>query len=204
MKPTLYILITICLFFLNCSNQKKSNSPYENAKTFSLLEIDKNIKLPASFKRTSRYRVKEDVSKLKEDTLALYLFQETLHSAEFIDAEVDIFADTTSEFHTVIILEQQRMQINKTTGSIIKKQLNDMYRSFEAHNSDITVVEVESNMSQNNIGSLLKYKHNLKNWNNGLDIYYNQFFYSNSNKSFMITEINMSIKDITKYIWSLK
>jgi hypothetical protein len=150
-------------------------------------------------------RLKEDVAYLKDNAEVLKIFQELLHTFEFQDAEIDVFVDETSEYHIVVIIDIPKIEINKLTGGILKKQINDNFRNLEANNPDFTFVERESNISKNNNGALMKFKHNVKNWKyDNFGVFHTNYIYTNSTKSYNIIEINTSTKDISDYIWSLK
>lgn len=200
-----YTLLFIFFLLISCGPQNSSTDPYKDTIIFDLLESNTSIKLPKGFKRSSRYRIKEDLPHLTKDTSSYNLLLDILYRSEFTDAYPDLFIDTTSNMKLVYIIDESKIEINKTLGGLIKKGINDKFRNMELTNPNFSFIEVESKMNGNNYAKLLKYKHHIKYWDReDFGLYNTAFVYSNASSSYFIYEISEGVSDVEKYLWSMK
>jgi len=65
-----YLLLALQMLFLSCGNEgsKKSSNIMESSEWHYLENENIKLRLPLQFKRSSRFRIKEDMPTLLKDT----------------------------------------------------------------------------------------------------------------------------------------
>lgn len=198
----LFILI-LALNSCESSVQKKSNKWPDSIK-IQLLQEQVFINMPNSFKRSSRYKIKQDMPLIGKDSSQLKIIQTSLEYMEFEDAEIDVFVDTTAKCRMIVIANTEHIPFDKKSGSIINSMLKDDYANLEKSNPLLKVTKLDSRMKSNNKQKVLKFKHEIANtlWDSKL--YKSIYFITTKIQSFIVYEISIEKEDIEYYLWSIK
>ena len=127
--PFIFFLSIATLFYTGCSQSKKEAPQTAQATDLQVVELlgDKGeLRLPKGYKRTSRYRIEEDMPELAQDSIRLLLMQNRLAAMEFDDAEIDVFYDTLSRFHHLSITDLEFMPFDRTIAAALNQELKKM------------------------------------------------------------------------------
>ncbi len=195
---------TIFLLSLGSCNRSSPPDLYAGAQTIHLAKESATLKLPTYFKRSSIYRLSEDIPYLSEDTNFLQSIEETLKSFEFEDSVLDILVDTTSELRCLIIADEQRFEIDEMSGNILNKQLEEQFRQLDEESLFLEINKIDSKMKMNSKIEMLKYKYEFVNTLNRNSYYRTFFFVSNPSRSLFIIEISVEGIDVEDYLWTVK
>lgn len=146
----LLIVLTI-VTTSSCLNEKKNNTTnfhdkFVNTAWRKLEGENIKLKLPNHFKLSSRYRLKEDMPLLSQDTAQLYLVQKSLELLEFEDSLIDIYVDTTKLFRMIFICNTQRIDFNKSDIGILKYQTELNNKKYADQNYELEFGEVSANL----------------------------------------------------------
>ncbi len=204
---TLRILMVIFISLLiSCKDNKqtKSESIWSNTIQTTLEGESINFKRPKNLKRSSRYRIKEDIPILKNDTAKLYLIQKALESLEFEDSEIDVFVDTSTIFRVVIMCNTPRIDFNKNDIGLLKLQLEDKNRLIEQENPVLSHSIIKAQLKKNSKLTIAKYKYEVLNSLNENRVYNSLYYLTSPAFTLVVYEFSDNEKDIEKYLWSVK
>lgn len=97
-------------------NNQSKNQSHEWTDTNWVNLEQENIKLrvPKHLKKSSRFRIKEDLPILSRDSIKLKLVQNSLELLEFENSEIDVLVDTGKSYRLIIICHTQRIDFNIT------------------------------------------------------------------------------------------
>ena len=106
-RSIIHLLFTILIIlqFTSCKEDRKLKSldPWANTTWFNLDNESIALRIPNNFKKSSRFRLKEDMAYQTKDSSQLLFMQNALENLEFNDSQIDVFVDTTSQFHLAVI-----------------------------------------------------------------------------------------------------
>ena len=68
-----------------------------------------------------------------------------------------------NHFNHLIILDLHYTPLSKNIGSVLKRQISDMYQNIEQESPFLEIEKVESSMKQRNKNIYLKFKHKIRN-----------------------------------------
>ncbi len=206
--PFLRISIFASFFFLTgCSESTTSKPPplnLENAQEITLLGEDIVLNLPNLLKRSSRYSLANDIPALRQDSLALYLIQNMLEGLEFEDSEIDVFVDTTSSFHTLVILNVAYMPFDKNIGAMLNKSIRENYEQIESNLGYVRFEKMESTIKRRSTLQSMKFKYKISNLADQSVHYRTIYFMSNDRRSFVIYEDAAEEEDFEEFLWTIK
>lgn len=205
MKKLLFCFLGL-VGLIACAEEasEKKEDIWSGTQSIELIGEKIKLKIPTSFKRSSRYRVKEDIPQISTDSFRLSMLQNTLRNLEFQDSEIDLFVDTTVNYRLLLIMNVERINFDKTAGSIFNVKLKQEYETLERENIGLEAEKIDSRMKTNNRQKVLKYKYRIRNVYTDQDIYRTIFFISTKIQSFIVYEISSEIEDVEKYLWSIK
>lgn len=187
-------------------NQSKNNTvDWGDSNDYYLNGQKLSIKLPAKFKESSRYRINTDVPRLTSDKDLSQVVQSALESFEETDKNIDVFVDTTSQYHFVTILDAEgKITIDKSSAARLGKRLMEDYGQMNLSKRGMEVNRLESNIKKSTQQQLAKYKFEIINKKKKTKVYATSFFITNSTRSMIIHEFSDSKDDLELYTWSLK
>ena len=204
-NPIIPLVLFLILVFSCKQNQRPNSENIWNNTTQTSLDGESiNFKKPNQLKRSSRYRIKEDLLTLNKDTSKLTLLQNQLEFLEFEDAEIDVFVDTTTNFRLIIIYNTQRINFNKKDVAIIKKKLKEINKNSELINPKLSYGQVKATMNGNGKLLLAKYKYEIINSTDNSKTYSSLYFLTAKAYTLVVFEFSDKSKDIEKYLWSVK
>ncbi|MFK7774228.1 MAG: hypothetical protein AB8F94_18915 [Saprospiraceae bacterium] len=203
-----YFSITL-LFVLatsSCSQNKNDNSKdqWGNAVWTNLDSELIKFRKPVNLKKSSRYRIKEDLPILALDSNKLFLFQKTLESLEFQDSEIDVFVDTTTAYRVLIICNTSKIDFTKNDASKLKKQMEIQHAEMEKLNPSLEYGPVKGKFNQSQNLKLIKFKTELTHVFNQNKIYSSIYYLTGSAYTLVIYEFSDNTTDIEKYLWTVK
>jgi len=200
----IYILLLSIILCLSCSSAEKQNDPFGDAKSHKIGETTANIRLPKTFKRSSKYRMKEDIPALSYDSITYNSMIRILERNSFEKNTSDLFVDTSSILHFIHIVQIEHTPLNKTNAAMLKGMINTSYRTAEEMNANLSIVEEGSNIQSNNNATLLRFKHHIKNWSVPDDGFYSNYFvYTTKSNTYIISEVREDNKDHSRFLWSI-
>lgn len=204
--PLLFLkLIALLILLGSCEVKKqKKAEKWPNSIQVQLLQEDIYLNLPNTFKRSSRYRIHQDLPLMSRDTTQLLIAQNFLKNIEFEDAEVDVFVDTMSKSRLLVIVNTEHMFFDKNLATKINAKLKGDYANLERSNPFLIVTEIDSRIKNNKRQKVLKFKHEITNtlWNSKL--YKTTYFITTDIQSFVIYELSIEKEDVEYYLWSIK
>jgi len=163
-----------------------------------------SIKLPSEFKESSRYRISSDVAALKKDKSLSNIVESALEQFEETDNNIDIFVDTSSQYHFVAILDSDELiPIDQTTAARLGKLLMEDYEKMDFSRKGLEVKRLESNIKKNTEQSLAKFKFEILNKRKKDKSYANTFFVTNSTRTLIIHEFSSGKEDLEFFTWSI-
>ncbi len=201
-----YILLILATVFLtSCGGKNQTKAvDWGEATDRYLTGQQLTIKLPNVFKKSSRYRIKNDVPGLSKDGALSYVVQEALEQFEDTDKEIDLYVDTTSQYRFVTILDSEdKIQIDQTAASRLGKLLMEDYDKMDLSKRGLKVTKLESNIKKNNEQQLAKFKFAFENSRKKTKTYVTSFFVTNSTRTLVIHEFSDSTEDLELYTWSI-
>ncbi|MEO1715220.1 MAG: hypothetical protein AAFU60_17975, partial [Bacteroidota bacterium] len=159
---------------------------------------------PPELKRSSRYRVYQDLPAIAEDSILLRLLQNSLEAMEFKDAEVDVFIDTTTAFRLVTISNIPRMEFNSTDATVLKTMLKRRMERSDLENPLIEFGELRASMKNSKTIKLARYQFIMTNSLDQTQLQETHYFLTGPSFSLYVWELADSPIEIEKYLWSLK
>ena len=209
MKVILFIILSAFLLLTGCSkNGKKNNGDLaflENTKEIKLDKETTRFKIPNHYKKTSRYRIEQDIPRLKEDSIALFITQKELEALEFQDSEIDIYVDTISKYHTIRFINHKQISFSIEEANLLNKLISDELKLLDEQIPEIEIVKLNSNIRRGKKWEYMKFKFHFKNLvDSNRSIYKTTYFLTTDRQSFAIIEYSETEDDLEKYLWTIK
>ncbi len=207
-KTLAYYIITFlfALHLVSCESNKKPQTPsiWENT-TWETLEGERiRFRKPHKLMRSSRYRIERDSPTIASDTSMLRVLQNTLENLEFEDSQIDVFIDTTTYFHVLIICNVPPIHFGTRDVAIIKKQLTDQNRATEKFNPNLKYEEVNAKVKQTKKIKVAKFESNMIDLTQNGKLYQSTYYLTTSSYSLVVYEFSDYNKGIEDYLWSVK
>lgn len=202
----LAIITSAILIVSACKDNTKSPSDnvWANTEwTFLDKEPIKFLK-PNSLKRSSRYRIKEDIPLLEFDTSRLSIMQKSLELMEFRDSEIDVFVDTTTTFGLTLIMNAGRQEFSKTMILMLKDSYAKQYQNMEMFNNHIQISELEVSSKQNQNHKMIKFATLVSDSRIPEKWFQTVYFLVGDAYTLMVYELTDSPHHIEKYLWTTK
>ncbi len=200
-----FLLFTITLLF-SCSGKKPEGIAlkFENTHWVQLEREVTRIRVPNGFKRTSRFRLHEDLPVLNKDTFFLRSVENALHMGEFSDEYIDVFVDTTVEFRLCIIYDAELLPFDKETARLLSANLDAQIREIESLNPEMGYEKVDAKLVGNKDLTFLKSKYLVTNYFTGDRLYHTMFIGTTPLRTLTIVEISSQALDLELNILSIK
>lgn len=199
--------ILIALFLGNsCSNDSENQeSDHWKNTTWHYLEGEPlKIRMPNQMKKSSRYRIEEDLPWLSNDPFRLLVLQSTLHQLEYQDAEVDVFIDTTTRYRVVIICNTQKVDFSAKDINRLKQQLQAEFLNNKAINPDLAYEKIDAKMGKSPDLVLASLKTSVAQVSTNERV--NSVFYFLTGTAFTLAvfEITDTEETVEKYLWTAR
>lgn len=206
MRLIQYLLALCSIALIACGGPKQEETvSWDNTTDHYLKGKTVSVKLPESFVESSRYRIQEDVPALKSNSTALEVVQKALEKYEQNDQSVDLFIDTTSQYHFVTILDtDEKISLDKSSAAKLGKVLMEDYKKMDLSKRGVEITRLESNIKKNTIQKLAKFKFEINDKRKRNKTYVTSFFITNSTRTLIWHEFSDSKDDLEYYTWSVK
>lgn len=205
MKKYILFIVSVLLLFYSCSKQ---NKPVESKKNVAgnyhyLQDKEQKIFLPIAFRESGRYRLKNDVPIFRNDTFMLSSLQRQLERMEFTDSEIDVFVDTSSNYHLLIIVDMARIPLDQTTGSLVAKNIKQQHDEEEIATAGfIKFKTLETSYKRAVNGEYFKFKYEMTSILED-KIYDTRYVLTTDSQTFFLIEMSDSKPDLENYIAKL-
>lgn len=205
---TIYSLFLVVVLFIviSCKESKsiKANAIWSNTTWRFLDDESIKIRLPNQLKKTSRFRIQEDLPALSKDSSKLLLLQNSLKELEFKDSDLDVYIDTTAQYRLIILCNTARIDFDKRDASIIKKQMEESNRKAEMQDSALRFGELDAKLSATSELKMTRYTTPVTNMLNGTLTYNTICYLSGDSFTLIIYEFSDTPPIIEDYLWSTK
>lgn len=204
-KLLLYIL-TFLVLVCSCANEQKSptSNQWKNSSWIQLEKENISLRLPNQFKRSSRYRLEEDLSLQSSDSISLKLTQKWLRILEFEDSEIDVYVDTSATYRFVMICNLTRIAYTPTDIGVLKKSIENDNKRLAALNPDLHYGEVEANMSRAGEKLLSRITTEVTNTQNNAKVFKSIYFLTTDYYTLVVYEFSENADVIEKYLYTSK
>ena len=186
------IQILISLFLISCGNSStnKQTNAWQGTRWEQLDQEHISLRIPNQFKRSSLYRIKEDLPKLAEDSIKFKLLQNSLQLLEFEDSEIDVFVDTTKIYRMLIICNTPRIDFSKTDVVVTKKQLEFNNNQSQINDSTLQYGEVSATLKANSTHKLARYTTLIQNKIDHSKVYNSTYFLTGDSYTLVVYEFS--------------
>ncbi len=200
----IFIYALLLIFSLSCENNKKARPIFSNAQEHYLTNEEITVLLPKDFKRSSRYRLNEDMPLLKRDSARLRYIEDELRALEFEDRDIDVFVDTTFDYRFIIILNTERLSFRREDIAIIRTSVNKKHESQNYHNTSISIGDTKATI--NNNGSLTMARLTTPVYHKFFNsqTYNTTYFLTGAYQTLILYEFSESEDRIENYLWASK
>lgn len=208
-KYPLFIFIGFVIFYASsCKNTEPKTSSqdlFANSKTVELEGGNTTMKIPSTFEKSSRYRLQQDIPRFNSDSMSLLVTQKNLEMLEFEDSDIDIFVDSVSKFHHIIIIDFEQTPLSKQTAAFLNSDLTNSFKNLDESFPQISIEKLESTLRRNDQLTCLKFKFKINNLiDNTYTHYRTVYFLTSAVKSYVIYESSEYKEDLGDYLWTLK
>lgn len=204
-KTFLVSLMFMC-FCIACgqSNKNRSTTIWPNTVWFQLTQEMIKLRLPSSFKRSSRHRLEQDLPSIARDSIRLTMMQNALEMLEFEDAEIDLFVDTTKDNRLVIVSNFPKFNITTRNFASMKEEIVKRNENDRINNPEFLYSDIGAQMKSNAQHTLARYTKKITNRLDLSDIYHSIYYLTGSSYSLMIYEFSEDDENIERCLWSTK
>ena len=205
LMKSLFLTSVFFYFIFSACGEDQPQKSLPNAQEVYLDGTQTLLKLPKHFKRSSRYRLKEDLPHLAKNASALATVQNSLEMLEFDDDAIDIFIDTISKFHQIIILDFEHTPLDKETGALLNNQIKESYIARELVNPGLKTKRLSAQMKGGNTLTFYKFKYKIEETILESNVHYSTtYLLTATNRSYAIFEVSETEDDLEQYLWALK
>ena len=204
MKVAVHTTIFICLTACGNNPQQKQTNEWAGTIWHQLEGENIKLRIPKQLKKSSRYRIKEDLPTLAKDSAQLRLAQNSLELLEFKDSKIDVFVDTTKSYRMIIICNTARIDFNKTDATIVKKQMKADNENKALSNPTLEFGEIIANLKTNQNHKMAKYTTQIKNMVDNGKVYHTIYYLTGDFYTLFVYEFSQDEDSIEKYLWTTK
>lgn len=192
--------------FYSCGNKSSTREDgiWQNT-SWQILEGENiQLRLPNELKRSSRFRIKEDLPALAGDTSMLRLIQNSLEVMEYEDAEIDVFVDTSQTFRLIIISNTEKIDFTGRDIAILKKSFE--LENIENQKLDSTLLfgEIEATMKANTKLTMARFTNEIREKLTNATMKNSIYYLTGPAYTLVVYEYADSSKLVEDYLWSLK
>lgn len=202
-----YLIVIMCIMLLqSCQNRQKDDLDNIWANTtWEYLENEPiKFKKPAKLLRSSRYRLERDSPTISKDSAMLRVLQNTLEDMEFQDSNVDVFIDTTTYFHTLIIMNTSPINFGMADIAYLKKELESKNESAALVNPELKFSGITASMKQSGGLKLATFKSSISSTHSLATTYRSIHYLTSSSFSLIVHELSDYKSGFDNYLWSFK
>ena len=209
-KNTLNIVVLLLFIIglLACGggkvNNKKTTDEWPDTKWYQLENENLKLRIPTQLKRSSRYRIHEDLKIIANDSTRLRLVQNSLESLEFKDAEIDVLIDTTKDYRIIIICNIGLIEFDKTDATVLKQRLKSKYENDALNNPDMEFSEITAQIKQNSNHKLLRYSIEIQNKFSYDKVYHSLYYLNGDSYTLVVYEYSEDEESFEKHLWTSK
>ena len=198
------ITLGILLCLISCKKNKDGNktSKWEGTTWQQLISENIKLRIPDDFKPSSRYRIREDIPILSNDTTQLRLIENSLERLEFEDSEIDVYVDTTKTFRMIVICNISELDFNKNHLALLKRELRINNELSESTNSSLRFGEIKAQMKGNQNFKLARFTTPIHNIERGNSIYNSIYYLSGNSITLVVYEFSEDEESVEKYLWT--
>lgn len=189
--------------FSSCSSKKSNSEIWDSCTERKLDMLHATILLPEEFKRTSKYKLVNDIPLLNENLDLQDQVLKFLNAFEFKDSSLDAFYAANKELNLVTILNDKRVEFDSKLGNQLKAIINAYYKNLEIENS-LSVISIDNYIKNTDKLQMMKFKHRFENKVHGNSYFQSIFFVNTQAQLFVVKQISLEESDVEDYLWSLK
>lgn len=191
-------------FISSSSKQNTSSSIWDSCEVVQLQDIHASLLLPRKFKKTSKYKLRQDLPLLNSDQELSEKILLFLEAFEFNDSSIDVFYENGKELNLVTLINNQRMAFDSHIGNQLKAVLNAYYQEI-AQDSKVSIQPMDNYIKHTDKLQMMKFKHKIELIQEESTSYYQSIFFINTPiQLFVVKQISLEESDIENYLWSLK
>ncbi len=192
-----------CIVLMQCSDEQKGKQlDIENTSWQTLENEDIQILLPNYFKRSSRYRIKEDLPFLQEDVEVITNLENVLQRLESLDSEIDVYIDTTQRYRIISISNTEQINFDETDSAVLRNHFIESLRKNKDPNVKIGETTTKFNRTANHIMVSFQVPYTYTSINYRVN--YSNYFITGHGYSLAVTEISDSELNVKDYLWTIK
>ncbi len=204
MKIVIQIVILSLLFACGNNSQSGQSTDWEGTRWEQLDQENIKLRIPNELKRSSRYRIQEDLPILAMDSTKLSLMQKSLEMLEFDDAEIDVFIDTTKTYRIIIICNTSKIDFGKTDVAIIKQQMILNNEQIQIEEPTLEFGEVTATLKANQNHKLATYTYQIENKTDFSKTHSSIYYLTGKSYTLVVYEFSEDEASIEKYLWTTK
>lgn len=191
---------------LSCKNQDQGKSKSELVNTKWVYLDNENIKilLPKQFKKSSRYRIKEEFSNNVIDSSSLRAIENSLELLEFDDSYIDVYVDTTKKYRLIVIMNIASMEFNESDARLLKGMVKNYHKNIANQNTNLLIKEKEAVFKRNKNHRLSFFKTLIQNRSDQNSMFKTLYFLVGDSYSLVIHEFSIDAETIDNYLWHTK
>jgi hypothetical protein len=204
MKVIGFIAALTSLIFTACSEKTSpipsKPQPEVEGEYHYLKDTHLKIWLPKGFRESGVNRLRNDFKFLKQDTTLIHFFERAMNRMEFLDADMDVFSDTSSNFRMLIILDAERIPLDQTSGSLLAKKIKEQHEEEELESGwNITYTKLETTFKKAIKGEFFKFKYKITS-TSGQQLFDIRYALSTDSRTFLIFEFSETEDDLENSI----
>ena len=204
MKITIEIAVILCFLACGNSSEQDQSSAWGGTRWIRLDQENIELRIPENFKRSSRYRIKEDLPILARDSAQLRLVQNSLEILELEDSEIDVFVDSSKTYRLIIICNTERIDFNSSDASTLKTQMKLNNEKIALSDSDIEFGEITAQMKGNSEYKLASYITEIRNILDNSTVYKSIYYLTGKAYTLVVYEFSEDEESFEKYLWTTK
>lgn len=157
---------------------------------------------PNYFKRSSRYRIKDDLPIMGLDKEALHTFQNNIEVFEGIDSEIDIYVDTTQHYRYITIFNTEKVEFNESDAAYFKNQFVEIQKANQSPTTKLGEVKAKFKRTSNFV--FASYTIPEINIETGYKLNKSIFLITGHSYNLTVFEISDSEFSVEDYLWTTK
>ena len=202
-QTILYCVISLFMIsLLACEDSPKSGAIFPTAKQHYLTNEQIRILLPKDFKRSSRFRLNQDMPILNQDSLRLRYIEDELSTLEFEDRDIDVFVDTTLDYRFIVIVNLEKISFNRSDIAILRSSLNKKNEETAYNNPSLSIGETKATINNNATLTIARLTTPVIHLFYNTQTYNTTYFVSSKSNTIAVYEFSESEKRVEKYLWA--
>jgi len=200
----IFILAVVLILFLLFGPQtpKQNNSIFDNTTNHYLTNEDIRVNLPNCFKRSSRYRLKEDIPFLKSDSATLRFVEDELMALEFEDRDVDVYVDTTLDYRFIVICNIDKILFSNNDAAILKRTIKMQNQKMAERNPSLNFGIVEATINNNSDLIMARFTTPVANIFQNTSVYNSVYFVTGDVHTLVVYEFSESEAKVEDFLWT--